>query len=477
MAKKQSIKMNFLYQAFYEILVLALPLLTSPYISRVLGASNIGIYSYTYTIANYFVLFAALGIKNYGNREISRNKDNRETLNKTFSGILFLHFTISAIALIGYFGYYLIARPEYKTYVMIQSLYVIAAFFDISWFFFGMELFKTTVMRNTAIKVVSVVCIFIFVRQPSDLWKYVLILAVSNFAGQIYLWFKLKPLVSIVSVGKEEIFRHLPQMSILFIPTIAVSLYNYMDKVMLGAMSGTIELGFYENAFKITTIGSTVVGSVGTVMLPRMSNLVANGRKEESRKYISISMEFVMIMAYAMAFGIAAVSDIFAPVFWGREFLECGPLLLLMGIVIPVKGFANVLRTQYLIPNRRDKEYTCSLCCGALCNLIANFILIPTLGAIGATVATVAAEVAVAIVQAVFTAKEIPVKQYLLKTMPYFIAGMVMLMIVRGFAGAMEATVISLLVLIMMGAIIYLGLVFTYLVVTKNQILKFVKNK
>lgn len=477
MAKKQSIKMNFLYQAFYEILVLALPLLTSPYISRVLGASNIGIYSYTYTIANYFVLFAALGIKNYGNREISRNKDDRETLNKTFSGILFLHFIVSAIALVGYLGYYLIARPEYKLYVLIQSLYVIAAFFDISWFFFGMELFKTTVTRNTAIKVVSVVCIFAFVKQPSDLWKYVLILAVSNFAGQMYLWFRLKPLVSIVRVGKEEVLRHLPQMSILFIPTIAVSLYNYMDKVMLGAMSGTIELGFYENAFKIATIGSTVVGSVGTVMLPRMSNLIANGKKEESRKYISISMEFVMLMACAMAFGIAAVSDVFSPVFWGKEFSECGPLLLLMGIVIPIKGFANVLRTQYLIPNRRDKEYTFSLCCGAVCNLIANLALIPSLNAIGAAVATVLAEVSVCVVQALFTAKELPVGQYLRKTIPYFAIGAIMLIIVRLFAGMMEANVVSLIVLVLMGAAIYLGLVFIYLIITKNQIIKFVKRK
>lgn len=477
MKKKQSIKKNFLYQAFYEILVLVLPLLTSPYVSRVLGASNIGIYSYTYTIANYFVLFAALGIKNYGNREISRNKDNKKLLNKTFSSILFLHFIVSAIALVAYIIYYLIAKPEYKLYILIQSLYVITAFFDISWFFFGMELFKITVTRNTVIKILSVICIFTFVRDTADLWKYVLILALSNFVGQIYLWFKLKPLVSIVRVEKVEILRHLPQMSILFIPTIAVSLYNYMDKVMLGAMSGTIELGFYENAFKITTIGSTVVGSVGTVMLPKMSNLIANGRTEESRKYISVSMEFVMIMAYAMAFGIAAVADVFSPVFWGKEFSECGPLLLLMGIVIPIKGFANVLRTQYLIPNRRDKEYTISLCCGALCNLIANFILIPSMNAIGAAVATVLAEVSVCLVQAIFTAKELDVINYTIKTVPYLIIGLIMFIVVRCFASRMLVDMATLIILVVIGASIYLCLVLIYLVITKNQILKYILKK
>lgn len=124
MKKEQSIKKNFLYQAFYEILVLALPLLTSPYVSRVLGAANIGIYSYTYTIANYFVLFAALGIKNYGNREISRNKDSKEALNKTFSGILFFHFMVSAIAIVGYWCYYLAAKQEYCYKNCISSMYI-----------------------------------------------------------------------------------------------------------------------------------------------------------------------------------------------------------------------------------------------------------------------------------------------------------------------------------------------------------------
>lgn len=304
-----------------------------------------------------------------------------------------------------------------------------------------------------------------------------LILAFSNFAGQIYLWFKLKPLVTIVRVSRKEIFRHLSQMSILFIPTIAVSLYNYMDKVMLGIMSGTVELGFYENAFKIATIGSTVVGSVGTVMLPRVSNLIANGRKEESRKYISISMEFVMIMAYAMAFGIAAVSDIFSPVFLGREFSECGPLLLLMGVVIPIKGFANVLRTQYLIPNRKDKEYTFSLCCGAICNLIVNLMLIPSMNAIGAVMATVLAEISVCLVQTIFTARELPVKVYMLKSVPYFICGVVMFIIIRFFANRMTANIMSLVILVASGAGIYLGLVLVYLMVTKNQIYKYALKK
>lgn len=474
MTKKQSIKNNFIYQAFYEILVLALPLLTSPYVSRVLGASNIGIYSYTYTIANYFVLFAALGIKNYGNREISRSKDNREILNKTFSGILYLHFLVSAVALFGYAIYYVVANPEFKLYVLIQSLYVVATFFDISWFFFGMELFKTTVSRNTVIKILSVACVFLFVKHPSDLWKYILILALSNFIGQIYLWFKLKPLVSIVHVEEKEILRHLPQMCILFIPTIAVSLYNYMDKIMLGSMSGTIELGFYENAFKITTIGCTVVGSVGTVMLPRMSNLVANGKIEESRKYIDISVEFVMLMACAMAFGIAAVSSVFSPVFWGEEFTECGPLLMLMSIVIPIKGFANVLRTQYLIPNGRDKEYTLSLCVGAGCNLIVNCMLIPILNSIGAAIATVIAEIAVLIIQIIFTAKELPVNKYAVKSVPYIVAGLVMFVVVRLAIPMFALNVKSLLILILIGAIIYVGMVLLYLLFTKNTIVEIV---
>lgn len=468
---KSNIKKNLLYQALYEILIVLLPLLTSPYVSRVLGAYNIGVYSYTYAVANYFVLFAALGIKNYGNREISRNRDDQKKLDETFSSILIMHLITAGLVALAYAGYLcLIVSSEYRLYAFIQSFYVIGAVLDISWLFFGVEQFKVTVTRNSAIKIFSALAVFLFVNQPEDLWKYVFILGFSNFSGQLYLWFFSKRYVKFCHVSLDKVFSHLPQMTILFIPTIAISLYNYMDKIMLGMISGNAQLGFYENTEKITFVASSVIGSVGTVMLPRMSNLVSKGEIEQGKKLIKNSMEMVLCLSCAMAFGIAGVSSNFTPLFWGENFAACAPLLAVLSIILPIKGYASVLRTQYLIPNKLDKEYTLSVVLGAALNFFVNYALIPSMQAMGAVIGTVVAELAVCLVQLHFCAKELPVFVYLRTGVIYMAFGIVMM----GFTRFIEMWLgkgISVLILqIFGGALIYTLLCLTYFVTTKNQL-------
>lgn len=467
----QSIKKNFIYQVSYELLVILLPIITSPYVSRVLGANNLGIYSYTYTIANYFVLFAALGIKNYGNREISRVRDNQEKLNVTYSGILFLHLIVSGVVIICYVLYVLfICDEKYRIYSAIQGIYVLTAFFDISWLFFGLEKFKITVTRNTVIKLLSVICIFLFVRNRNNLLIYTLILAVGNLIGQIYLWVYVKKYVKLRIVGSKEIFRHLPQLLILFIPAIAISVYNYMDKIMVGNMSGNTQLGYYENAEKIVFVASSVIGSVGTVMLPRMSNIVAKGDISTRNRYLYDSMKIVSCISVALAFGIVAVASVFSVVFWGEDFSDCALLLILLAVMLPIKGFANVLRTQYLIPSKLDKAYTLSVCTGAAVNLICNFVFIPVFSAAGAAIGTIFAELTVCFVQAVYCSKELDIIKYLKVSMVYIIPGAVMFMIVFFLGRVMHTTIFTLVIQILVGIVIYSVLVLLYVLISKDEL-------
>lgn len=466
-----SVKKNFIYQAFYEILIIIMPFLTAPYVSRVLGAERIGIYSYTHTIANYFVLFCALGIKNYGNREISRNRDNTQKLNETFSSILFLHFIVSGIVVVAYLIYMLfIAEPDRKLYVLIQGIYIVTAFFDISWLYFGLEQFKMTVTRSTIIRIATVILIFLFVKQPSDLTKYILILAFGNFFGQSYLWFYMKRYVKICKVSARQIFSHLPQMSLLFIPTVAVSLYNYMDKIMVGKIAGDTELGFYENSEKLIFLATNVVCSVGTVMLPRMSNLAAKGNHKKAQKYISDSMQMVMCMACAMAFGLAGVAKVFSPLFWGKEYIPCAILVMLLAISLPFKGFANILRTQFLIPHKRDKEYTLSVCVGAVVNLIFNFLLIRHLQAAGASIGTIAAEVSVCLVQMIACTRDLPLKQYLKQSAVYILFGAVMFVAIILIGNGLGCSILTLCIQVASGCIIYVSLCLVYFILTKNKL-------
>lgn len=465
-----SIKNNVAYQMAYEILVLILPLVTSPYLSRVIGAEGVGVYSYSYTIANYFVLFAMLGIKNYGCRVIAQVRDDPKQLNETFSSLMATHVLVSLLCMAAYAGYVCLLKSE-RIYAAIQSAFVLSALFDISWFYFGIEKFKLTVIRSAVIKLLNVVCIFMFVRQRDDLWIYCLIMAVGILLSQLSLCVPLKKYVRFVRPDTRSMASHVKPLLILFVPAIAVSLYKYMDKIMIGAISGKEQLGYYENAEKVVNIALTVITAFGTAMLPRMSNLLQSEKRSIATKYIKESMQYVMCLAFAMAFGLPAIARNFAPVFWGKAFAYSGTLMIGLAIIIPFFSFANVIRTQYLIPAEKDRQYLISILAGAAINLVINTLLIPSYGALGATIGTIAAEILVCCVQVMCVRKELEVQRYLKNAVPFFLIGLIMFLPVHRMNRAGIPSLKILIVQIILGVTIYTAGSFLYLFFSKDPIL------
>ena len=214
---------NFIYNIIYQVLILILPLISAPYISRILGAEGIGTYSYTYSIVSYFVMFAMLGINNYGNRLIAQTRDDKEKLSINFWSLYILEFIITAIVLIAYIIFITFIIKEDKLMYILQFGYILSSFFDINWFFFGIEEFKITVTRNTIIKILSFVLLFIFVKTKSDIYIYTIILVISNFISNIVLWPFIFKRIKKVKISFKDIFKHLKPCIILFIPVIAVS--------------------------------------------------------------------------------------------------------------------------------------------------------------------------------------------------------------------------------------------------------------
>ena len=452
---KTSIKKNFFYQMIYEVLILILPFVTSPYISRVIGANGLGIFSYSYTIAFYFVLFSMLGIKNYGNRSIAMVRDDQDELNNTFSEIAFIHILVSLVCTSCYI-FYIIFKKEDQLYALIQFFYVLSGLFDISWFYFGIEKFKLTVTRNTIIKVMTVISVFLFVRTKDDLWIYCLIISVGNLISQIALWFPLHKYVKFIKPDWRKAVRHLKPLSILFIPAVAVSLYKYMDKIMIGTLSSKIQLGFYENADKVVGIPLTIIVSFGTVMLPKMSNLAKRkDSSDQANKLLASSMKYVMCLAFALSFGLAGIGKVFAPVFWGEDFDASGLIIMGLSVTIPFIAFADVIRTQFLIPKEKDKEYLVSVICGAVLNIAINFFLIPILGALGAMIGTIIAEITVCFIQGFVVRKELPLRSYFKNITFFLFLGIVMFFSVYVFGVLLGDTVITLIVQIISGIIVY----------------------
>ena len=464
----KSLQKNFLYNVLYQILLVILPLITAPYISRTLGATAVGVYSYTYSVAYYFLLIAMLGIGNHGNRSVAAVRDDREKLNKTFSSIYSLQVITFSIAILAY-AIYLVLFVKDNRLIVLQLIYVTSGLFDIGWLFFGLEQFKLTVARNTLIKISTVVLMFVFVHKPSDLWKYTLIMSAGTLFSQAYLWLYVKKYVSFEKCSVKEITSNIKPVLILFIPVLAYSIYKVMDKIMLGNMSSYDQVGFYNNAEKIINIPMGIITALGTVMLPRMSNIVANGDKKRVDDYIRISAKLVTLLSSAIAFGLMGVSSVLAPVFFGDEFIACGEIIRLLSVTVFFIAWANVIRTQYLIPNKRDSIYLTSTMVGAILNLIINWMLIPKYQANGAAFGTIVAEFSVMLVQMVAVKNELPMRKYIMSYSPILIIGLIMAVLVDRIGIKLGVSVSTLAIQILAGGFFFCIATIAYLRISNDE--------
>lgn len=222
---------NIIYNAIYQLLLICLPLVTSPYLSRILGVKGIGMYSYYYSYAYYFVIAIMLGLNNYGNRSIAICRDHKKELDKTFSEIYSMQLIIGIIVLIFYI-IFCISTKNIITFLFIP--YIVSAIIDLNWFFFGLEKFKLTITRNIFIKLLSVALIFIFVRKADDIYNYVIIMSFGFLLNQICILPFVRGNVNFNYQSIKKFKHHIKPNLVLFIPVIAVSLYKVMDKIMLG---------------------------------------------------------------------------------------------------------------------------------------------------------------------------------------------------------------------------------------------------
>ena len=464
-----STKKNYIYNVIYQMLLLVIPLITTPYISRVIGAEGSGIYSYTYSIVQYFGIFAMLGLNNYGNRSVAKIRDDKDKLSRTFCSIYAMQLMTTVIMTIIYIGYIFFINDKYTTVAIMQIIYLISVALDINWFFFGMEKFKITVTRNIVIKIISTIMIFIFVRTRDDLYIYILILLLSSLISQLVLWKFLKKEIKFVKPKWEEIKVHFKPNVILFIPVIAVSIYKMMDKIMLGNMSNMTEVGLYEYAERIQNIPQGLITALGTVMLPKMSNLVARGEEEKAQGYINRSMEFILFASIPMALGIISIANDFVPLFLGEEYIKTGQLLQYLPITIVFISWAQVIRSQYLIPKEKDKTFIMAVCTGAITNFILNYILIPKYQALGAVFGTVAAEFVVMLYHILATIKEVDIKQHIKYFINLFIKGIVMFVAIEIMGRFIENVMIRIVLQVVIGIVIYVALNYKYILTLINK--------
>lgn len=449
-----SIKNNFFYNAAFQILSMILPLITTPYVSRVLGADGIGKYSYAYSVTYYFVIVILLGLNNYGNREIAKVRDDSEKMSRSFCNMYISQFSIGIFVLLVYSIYSSFYASD-KVSAIILGLYVVSGVLDINWFFYGIENFKLTVIRNTGIKIFSFIAIFLFVKTSGDVYIYCFILALSALLSQIAIWPFLIKNVKLYKPNIEEAIIHLKGSLKLFVSVIAVSLFKVMDKIMLGILSGYSQVGFYESSERIINIPIALISALGTVMLPRMTYMFSHN-KQGGSKIIKYSVLFAMFISSSLCFGIMGVSNIFVPLFYGNGYELCIRLYMILLPSCLFLAFANVIRTQYLLPMGMDKKYIISAFLGAIVNFTINYLLIPSHGAIGAAIGTLIAEGVVCFYQCFVCRHGVNVVQYFILSLPMICSGIIMLIVLRLISFSIISPFLQLIIKIIIGAAVYL---------------------
>lgn len=468
-SKTPSVKRNFIYNILYQLLTIVTPLLVTPYVSRVLQPEGIGIYAYAYATANYFVLVTMMGLNNYGNRMIAKNRENRSNLSQVFWGIYLMQLSISIICIIGYMLMVVIFKDNNIIY-WIMILYVISAGIDITWFFQGLEEFRITIGRNAIVKIISTICIFIFVKSKSDVAIYTLIMVGAIFLNQVLLWPFVPKFVDHVKIELCDIIKHIKPNLILFIPTIAISFYRVMDKIMLGAMSGTVEVGFYDSTDKLISLPLCIVTAFGTVMLPRMSNLVNKLKIDQLSEIVQKSLALAVLISAPIMAGMMSIITDFVPFYYGTGYDKC---VVLFYILLPSTLFiamANVVRTQVLLPNELDKVFVWSCILGAITNIIINTLLIPKLGSVGAAIGTLVTEIIVFWVQIIYARKYVDFLEPLKFIVIVLFSSCFMGVIVYNLHITLENTFYKLVIKIVIGIVVYSLSLLISAKITKNKL-------
>ncbi len=472
MSKKKNLKKNYVFNLLYQLLLLVVPLIVTPYISRVLSADSIGQYSFSFSIITYFTLFASLGFQTYGQREIAKSFDKETQSKKFYEIILCRLFSVGIALAINIFLCITSVYGQYSTLLLIMSINILAIAFDIAFLYQGNEEFGMIVILNAITKILGTICIFIFVKTKSDLWIYTLINSLMIFLGYLLLWFFSKKLLAPVPIKSLHPFSHLKGTIALFIPTIATSIYTVLDKTLIGLLVpgsytviengievikkySDLENGFYEQSEKIIKLAMTIITCIGTVMIPRNSKEFAEGNLAIVNRNIQLSSRFVWLIGFPMVLGFIVIAPNFVPWFYGDGYDKCITLISIFSPLILIIGFSNVFGIQYLLPKGEDKKYAICLVIGAITNLILNIFFIRFWWSIGAAIASIIAELVVTFSMLFIIRKEINILEILISSIKYLISSVLMFISLYVISKLFTSSIINTIIIVMIGILIY----------------------
>ncbi|MBS5949714.1 MAG: oligosaccharide flippase family protein [Clostridium sp.] len=445
--KSKNVIRNYLYNSLYQLLTIITPIITTPYISRVIGAEGIGTYTSTLGVSQLFCIIGMFGMLNYGSKSIAYVRDNSKELTRTFWNIWLVQLIFSSISLFLYFAFFVKYNAlDLKEVFIIQSPIVIGALFDISWLYMGLEDFKKTVSRNILVKVVGIVCIFLFVKTSDDLYKYIAINSISTFLGILTLWMFVKQYVRRFDISTFKISEHLRGAFLMLIPQLSVHFYTGLDRTVIGSLSNDIEVGFYDQAQKISRIALSLVTSLSTVLMPRIANMFSKNNTEKIEEYLSKSLNFTVLISCLLMAGIMGVTNDFVPIFFGEEFIAIIPYMIFTSLIVLFIPLGGVFANQYALPTGKNKEYITPLILAAVINITLNIILVPKLGALGGVISIILTEFITMLIRVVSLRKYINIKKMTKGIYIYIVVAFITSISTIMFGKLFEPSIVSIII-------------------------------
>lgn len=406
---KKSLKVNFIFNFISQMLTLVLPLITAPYVARVLEEVGVGQFSYASSIITYFTLFANLGFDIYGQRQIARYQDDIEMKSKIFWEIFILRAALTSIALAVLYSILFSVGfgEQYNTLILISSLSVVCIPLDIQFFFRGDEDFKSLAIKSILVKIVMIVCIFVFVKKQSDLWIYALFSIGLTVVSNIVLWPAMVKRIKRVSIKSLSFKPHLVPSLVVFLPTLATTVYAVFDKTMIGlfARNPDYENGCYEQAYKLNSVALILVTIISSVMTSRNAHDYAIGEVDKVKSHLYFAASYVWMMGVPLIVGFAVLSGNLSSWFLGEGYAAVPILMQIMSVRFVMSGFGEIFGNQLFVAIGKEKYCTIAAFSAAAVNLLLNYLLIVPLGAVGAAIATAICEILVTAVLAIFARK------------------------------------------------------------------------
>ncbi|HFU3716648.1 TPA: flippase [Streptococcus suis] len=404
MKKVSSVKLNFIMNFILTISNFIFPLITFPYVSRVLQAEGVGTINFATSIVTYFSMIGMLGIPTYGIRACAKVRDDKEELDKTVLEIMLLNGLVMGISLILLFVSVVTIdklHSEKMLYLVLSSTLIFNVL-GVDWLYRSLEKYSYITFRSILFKIVSVILMFLYVKTSDDYVIYGAITVVAAVGSNLLNFINLRKIISWMNLKELDIFRHLKPTLTFFLLTVSTTIYLNVDTTMLGFIRGSGEVGYYSAAVKVKQILVSVVTSLGAVLLPRLSYYYEQGNMEEFERLTQKALNFVFILSLPMVTYFILVSKYTILFLSGESFL---PAVLPMQLIMPTVlfiGLSNLMGIQILVPTNREKLVVYSTIVGAVVDILVNIFAIPSFGASGAAIAGTIAECSVAAVQFYF---------------------------------------------------------------------------